>query len=93
VIWAGIKPQEKIMELQNEIENSLKEFNFKKDFRFHPHITLARVRFVGDNEKLIKNLKNIKIDEKSIEIKDFRLVKSTLKADGPVYEDIAVYGS
>jgi len=91
VIWIGVKPQEEVIELQKNIEDSLKEFKFKKDFKFHPHITLARVKFVNDKEKFIKNLKGIKTEEKKIEIKDFRLIKSTLTPKGPVYEDISVF--
>ncbi|GAI74591.1 unnamed protein product, partial [marine sediment metagenome] len=73
------------------IENTLKEFNFKKDFKFHAHITLARVKYVDDKEKFIKNIKDLKVEEKTIEIKDFRLVKSTLTPKGPVYEDLETY--
>lgn len=91
VIWVSAKPQNEVKELQENIENALKEFNFKKDFKFHPHITLARVKFVNDREKFIKNLKNIKVEQKTIEVKDFRLVKSTLTPEGPVYEDIGIF--
>ena len=91
VIWIGVNPKDRVIKLQENIENSLKEFDFKKDFEFHPHITLARVKFVKEKEKLVKNLKDIKIEEKTIEIKDFRLVKSTLKPEGPVYEDLEVF--
>ncbi len=91
VIWAGVKPKNEIVELQKKIEKVLEEFDFKKDFKFHPHITLARVKFVNDKEKFVKNLEEIKVKEKKIEVKDFRLVKSTLTPKGPVYEDIAVF--
>jgi len=91
VIWVGITPQDQVIELQKKIEDSLKDFNFKKDFEFHPHITLARVKFVKDKENFLKNLKDIKVEEKTIEVKDFRLVKSTLTSEGPVYEDLEIY--
>ena len=91
VIWAGVKPHDKIKELQKNVEEALKEFNFKKDFDFHPHITLARVKFVNDKEKFAKNLKDIKVEEKTIDINDFRLVKSTLMRTGPVYEDVEIF--
>lgn len=91
VIWIGLSPKDKVIELQKKIEDSLKEFNFKKDFEFHPHLTLARVNFVKDKEKFVKSLKDIKVDKKSMEVRNFRLVKSTLKPEGPVYEDIAVF--
>ena len=79
------------MQLQKEIESSLEEFNLKKDFEFQPHITLARVKTIDDKEKFIKNIKEIEVEQKTIEIKDFRLIKSNLTQKGPVYEDIAVF--
>ena len=91
VIWLGVKPEEHVKELQNKIEDSLKEFNFKKDFEFHPHITLARIKFVKDKLSLIKNLQGIKIGQKTINVNDFRLVKSTLTPEGPVYEDLETF--
>lgn len=90
VVWVGVTG-DVVKELQRNVEDSLKEFGFKKDFEFHPHITLARVKFVKDKEGFVKCLKEIKVEEKTIEVKDFRLVKSTLTSEGPVYEDLGVY--
>src|SRR3989344_6502305 len=47
VIWVGFKDNNKIIHLQEQVENSLMDL-FKKEDRFHPHITLARVKFVKD---------------------------------------------
>lgn len=91
VVWVGLKPRESVIELQNKIEETLKEFKFKKDFKFHPHITLARVKFVEEKEKFVKNLKDMGVENKQMEIKDFRLVKSSLTPKGPVYEDLEVF--
>lgn len=139
VIWAGITPKEQITLLQKNIEDSLKEFNFKKDYNFHPHITLTRVKFVkshfppvcftggygvnqikvenegpenrpepvgrachrfmacggrfslDNKEELLKTIKEIQVQQKTIKVSNFKLIKSTLKLDGPVYEDIAVF--
>lgn len=91
VVWIGTKPQEEITKLQKDIETALKNFNFKKDIEFHPHITLARVKYVDNKEKFIKNIKDLKVEEKTIKIKDFRLVKSKLTPKRPVYEDLETY--
>jgi len=93
VIWVGVKPWDKVKELQSKVEDVLKEFNFKKDFEFHPHITLARVRFLKNKSKFVDGLYKISIDEKELVVKDFRLVKSTLTPDGPVYEDVVCFNS
>jgi len=92
VVWVGIDPKEHVIELQKNIENSLEEFNFKKDFEFHPHITLARVKFVKDKAYFINFLKNIRVNKnKKIEIKNFKLIKSNLTPEGPVYENLEVF--
>jgi 2'-5' RNA ligase len=90
VIWVGINPAEKIIEIQKQIDNKLISL-FKKDKRFHPHITLGRVKFVKDKKEFIKSLKDIKIEKKRFEIKEFKLIKSTLTKKHPVYEDLAIF--
>lgn len=90
VIWVGFKDNDKIVKLQQQIDNSLKDL-FKKDDRFHPHITLARVKFVKDKKNFVKKLKEIKVEEKEFSVKNFKLIKSTLTKQGPIYEDLAIF--
>ncbi len=92
VVWVGLKPDDKVLELQKNIDEALKEL-FKKEKDFKAHITLARVKYPEDKKQFVEYLKKIKIENKKIEIKDFRLIKSTLNPKGPVYEDLAVFGS
>ena len=92
VVWVGLKPEEKILELQKKIDESLNKL-FKKEKDFKAHITLARVKYPEDKKQFLEQLKKIEIENKKIEIKDFRLVKSTLTPSGPVYEDLAVFNS
>ncbi|MDD5086322.1 MAG: RNA 2',3'-cyclic phosphodiesterase [Candidatus Nanoarchaeia archaeon] len=92
VIWIGLDDKEnKIKNLQKQIDETLNEIGFKEDKRFHPHITLARVKFTKDKEDLLKNLKQIKFNKKSFNVNEFKLKKSTLTKEGPFYEDIAVF--
>jgi len=90
VVWVGFRDNKGIINLQQQVDSSLKE-SFKKDNGFYPHITLARVKFVKDKEKFVETLKNIKVEEKTFEIKNIKLIKSTLKPEGPVYEDLGVF--
>jgi len=92
VVWVGLNDSEnKITNLQKEVDSKLETLGFKKDTRFHPHLTLARVKFVEDKERFIKNLKEIKIEKKSFKITEFKLIKSILTPEGPVYEDLASF--
>ena len=92
VVWVGLKPEEKILELQKNIDESLKEL-FKKEKDFKAHITLARVKYPEDKKSFVEELKKIKVVSKKIDVRDFRLIKSTLSQKGAVYEDLAVFNS
>ena len=93
VVWVGLENGKNIEELQQKIEDSLAGM-FKKDSRFHPHITLARVKFIEDykKEEFVNAVKSIEVEPKEAEVKSFKLVKSTLTKGGPVYEDLEVFG-
>ena len=90
VVWVGLNPEEKVIELQEHIEISLEKM-FRKEKNFKVHITLARVKEPEDEKSFVEHVKRIKVESKKIEVKDFRLVKSTLTPKGPVYEDLAVF--
>lgn len=85
VVWVGLEPKKSINELQQSIENAL-ESMFPKDTRFHPHITLARVKFVEDKEQFKGNLKGIETKKIGFSVDSFKLIKSELRPGGPVYE-------
>ena len=92
VVWVGINPEDKILELQKDIDESLKPL-FKKEKDFKAHITLARVKYPEDKKQFLEDLRKIKAENRKIEVKDFRLIKSTLTPQGPVYEDLEVFNS
>jgi len=85
VVWVGLEPKDKITTLQQKIEEALLGM-FLKDTRFHPHLTLARVKFVKDKKGFIEKLKKIKMEKKAFSLSIFKLIKSTLTPKGPVYE-------
>ena len=92
VVWVGLKPEEEIIRLQENIDERLKKW-FKKEKNFKPHLTLARVKFVEDKNKFIEKLKKIKVENKKIDVNNFKLIKSTLTEKGPIYEEVAVFNS
>ncbi len=91
VVWVGVGPKEKIAELQQSVESSLSGM-FLNDDQFHPHITLARAKFLRDREGLKKKIKEVKIEKKTFEVNNFKLIKSTLQREGPVYEVLEEFG-
>src|SRR3989338_606841 len=92
VVWIGLKPEDKIVELQKQIDESLKQF-FKKERDFKAHITIARVKYPEDKKSFVEQIKRIKVESKKIVVKNFRMVKSTLSIEWHVYEDLAVFNS
>ena len=91
VVWVGLKPEEHVLELQKNIDENLKKL-FKKEKDFKPHLTIARVKYIEDKKQFVDKLKQIKVDNKKIEVNNFKLVKSTLTPKGPVYEELGVFG-
>jgi len=89
VIWLGLKNGDKVIELHNLIDSLLP--SFPQDIRFHPHITLARVKFIPQKQEFVKQIKEIKLEPKSVSISSFKLVKSTLTPVGPIYETLEEY--
>ena len=90
VVWVDLKPQDRILKLQHQIDESLRLL-FKQDKDFKAHITLARVKYPEDKKSFIEHLRKIEVQNKKIEIGQFKLIKSTLTQKSPVYEDLAVY--
>ena len=86
------KPEDRILELQNKIDEALKPL-FRKEKDFKAHITLARVKYPEDKKAFVDQVKKIKVENKRIEVKDFRLVKSALSPKGAVYGDLALFNS
>jgi 2'-5' RNA ligase len=83
-VWIKAEAKE-IIDLQKQVDEKLISL-FKKETQFEPHITLARTKFIKDKNVFIEQIRKIKTAEKTVKIKDFELVKSTLMPGGPVYE-------
>jgi 2'-5' RNA ligase len=90
VVWVGLEPKDTINAFQKEIESALIDM-FSKDNRFHPHLTLARVKSVKDKKDFIEKLKKIPVKELEFSVSSFKLIKSELTPEGPVYEDVVEF--
>ncbi|HLC74108.1 MAG TPA: RNA 2',3'-cyclic phosphodiesterase [Candidatus Nanoarchaeia archaeon] len=88
IIWIGVNPEEKVIELQKKIDSSLLDL-ISKDQRFDAHLTIGRVKNIKNREEFIKKIKDTKLEKIQFEVNEFKLMKSTLSKDGPTYEEIA----
>ena len=93
VIWIGLEGDDELKSLQRQIEEGLEHFHLRKDFEFTPHLTLARVKFISNKPEFLKKLKDIEIEPKEVLIKEFKLIKSELTREGPIYTELGAFKS
>ncbi len=93
VLWVGLRQGVKpTISLTNAINRELIQIGFPEDTRFHPHITLARMkRQINLNSftDLFKKFETVK--GTLITVKEFTLVRSDLHPKGAVYSPINKY--
>lgn len=82
VIWAGVEPKAELESLHGQIRELVGGEN-----KFHPHITLARVKQVKDREKLQEFMKK-EVKPASWDAKEIKLIQSTLTREGPEHETL-----
>lgn len=91
VVWAGIeKGNEELIDAQRSIDENLAKLGFPKDKRFHPHLTLARVKSQkgkGELREFITRHKDT--DFGAVRVDKIELKKSVLTPKGPIYTTIA----
>lgn len=83
VLWIGVKQgSENLCNIAHELEEKLSQFGFKKEKRFHAHLTIGRIKkFCKIDDILAKDIKTEIFPANSI-----ILFKSTLRPEGPIYE-------
>lgn len=91
VVWVGIeKSREKLIEVQRSLDERLAKLGFQRDKRFHPHLTLARVKSPkGKGELREFIMKHADTDFGAVRIERVELKKSVLTPKGPIYTTIA----
>lgn len=98
VIWIGIQVPEWLSETVAEIEKRISKMGFlpagrqtKKENRFVPHITLARIKFIQDSKKFLEELKKNKIEQLKFPVEKFYLFESQLSPKGAVHTKLAAF--
>lgn len=95
VIWAGVKEGfQELITLYNLVNDAMinEGLKFIEDKEFHPHITLARVKFRESMKEILRIINDyLNEDFGTFEVKDFCLKQSILTPTGPIYKNIEVY--
>lgn len=93
VLWAGIKDYEPIQEIKQAVDRKMQAIGFNPDKReFKPHLTLARIKWIDDRDKLQSLIARNKHQQwQSVDIDRVIYFKSRLTQSGPVYTPIGQY--
>jgi 2'-5' RNA ligase len=87
IIWVRVFNCES---LQEQIDSSLESL-FRKEKRFMGHLTIARVKRINNKKEFITNLEKIPILNKEFTVNNFKLFKSELGENGPIYTLLEEY--
>ena len=91
VIWAGIRPNDAILEVQRITENVAERVGCSKEKnRFHPHVTLARIKDPRNASGLQRYLAAEKDWEGGeVYVEHIAVFQSELTPKGPIYTRLA----
>ena len=86
VLWLGIRGP--FFALHNQI---LEAIGKRPDRKYHPHVTLARVKQVTNKIELIKKLKSVHVAPEKFTVEKFVLLGAELTRNGPAYTVLAEF--
>ncbi|UCD19981.1 MAG: RNA 2',3'-cyclic phosphodiesterase [candidate division WOR-3 bacterium] len=85
VIWIGVDEGDDVLcRIAADVQSRLWEFGFTEEKRFHPHLTIGRVK----KPCRVDNILQKSIGTDAFDVDSLVLFKSTLKPDGPIYEGL-----
>jgi len=87
VVWIGIEKNESLQNIQARVEKELHNIRFPKEKRkYHPHLTLGRIKGLQNIETVMETLNKYKEAEfGGMTVSKITLFKSTLKPTGAEY--------
>ena len=93
VLWVGVEEEETLLSLQSHLESEMEKAGFPREQRkFHPHLTLGRVKnpsFLSETLSLLEKYKDTIFGEMRAEKITF--FQSVLKPSGAEYSVISEY--
>ena len=93
IVWIGLEPHDPINAIQKQVNQAVRAFAPEADNRFHPHLTLARIKFLNNKAQFQQSLESTTIPEANFKLKDFHLMKSNLTPQGPKYDILETFQS
>ncbi len=95
VIWIGVaEGAEELINLNHSINGVLSKLRLpSRKERFHPHLTIARVKAPLNNRTRLILEKSKDLEFGRMIVKDFKFMRSQLTPSGPIYTVIEKYSA
>ena len=93
IVWTGIEPSEKLIQLNALIKTGLKEAGVSiEDRTFSPHMTLGRIKSIRDIDLLKSVLTRYHdLELQKQKVREVIMYESLLQPSGPLYKPISTY--
>jgi len=92
ILWTGIEPSERLLQLNVGIINGLKNLDIKiEDRPFNPHLTIGRIKHINDRQTFKSLIE--KFQDKILQVvpvNQVTLYESILLQAGPMYKPLAI---
>jgi 2'-5' RNA ligase len=86
VLWIGVTTgAEQVSNLARRIEDRFADLGFKEEKKFHPHLTIGRIKDFCPVSDLTEKV----ISTERFPVASLTLFKSTLKPEGPTYQGLS----
>jgi len=93
VLWAGISDYHPLKALKESLDHEMEKLGYTPEQReFRPHLTLARMKWIDDKNRLEQLLREYEGEEwQKARIDELIFFESKLSSTGPVYTPINRY--
>ncbi len=91
IVWVGMNDDDEMLgRMHTALEEQCATLGYpREERRFHPHVTLGRVRSKTGIGALRRSVESVTFESQPIIISSIDLLRSTLKPDGSLYSTIA----
>lgn len=91
VLWIGVlDPEAQLENLHSRLENECEQKGFPRESRrFHPHLTLARLRSQRRARELARAHEELKFDAEEVTVSEVLIIRSELNSSGSKYTTIS----
>jgi RNA 2',3'-cyclic 3'-phosphodiesterase len=93
ILWIGMEEETGgLMMLQENIDTEMAALGFaREDRRFHPHVTIGRIRSTRRMPSLLRTVETLTFQCQPVVVTSIDLINSDLKPEGSVYTTLASF--